>query len=130
MNETFDIYQLQLVSLDDKAELKKIAEYTIFDDCVKTHLDTIWHLCNASCWMDNYEALALNVIKSDDGFAIIYPEQCFDGYANSDLIIELANEYCVAKPFGWDFCKTKNDAIKSLLENFQFINVSNKESLL
>ena len=118
-SQKFKIYQLQKERVDTKYNLKLnvIAEYTtthsiieILQSLEKANyplLEKIWHYCNITCWDAEYK------MGSDFGcdYLNITPNENFQGYVNSDIIVETPNGIYKAEIVGFSKVESVEDGI-------------------
>lgn len=70
--------------------------------------DTVWHLCNWTCWLDKpYSS------KITESGVTFYPNENAQGYCNSDIIVPIADgTYMCADSVGWHNAKTFEEALE------------------
>lgn len=123
----YKVYQLQRVNechtSDNKrsydVKLNVIGEYSEARECNDAYMlaEIVWDACNVACWCSDWK-LPEAVVKDDITF---YPTEKFQGYCNSDIVVETKDGLFLAKSFG--FCKvaTLDEAIYRIINSFGFI---------
>ena len=126
----YKVYQLRReneVIIDDNeiydARMKVIAEYEIKSDRIDFDIisEDIWHLCNVHCWDRSWHAG--EGVQKDD--IILTPTSDFDGFCNSDLVVETEDGLYLAESFGFMKVNSLEDASYRIIARFPFISWDN-----
>ncbi len=123
----YKVYQLQRVnevrtngkrSYDVKMNI--IGEYSEIKENKDPYFlaDSVWDACNVSCW-DSEWVSPKAVVKDDITF---YPTNDFQGYCNSDVVIETKDGLYLAKSFGFVKVPDLDEAIYRIINSFGFIS--------
>lgn len=110
------------------ARMKVIAEYEISTGRNEKYIlsESIWHMCNVSCWNDNWTNG--QVVTYDD--ITLTPTSDFDGVVNSDIVVETADGLYLAEPVGFMKVDSLDYAMHRITARFPFISyhdIRNKE---
>lgn len=132
----FKVYQLRRENenrIDDYHEsydvrMKVIAEYEISSDRNDPVIisEDIWHMCNVHCW--DHTWFGGQVITRDD--ITLTPTSDFDGFVNSDIVVETADGLYLAESCGFMKVDSLNYAMHRITVRFPFISyydIRNKE---
>ena len=132
----FKVYQLRRENeniIDDyhesyDARRKVIAEYEISSDRNDPVIisEDIWHMCNVHCWDHTWSDG--QVVTRDD--ITLTPTSDFDGFVNSDIVVETADGLYLAESCGFMKVDSLNYAMHRITVRFQFISyydIRNKE---
>lgn len=131
----YKVYQLRRENeniIDDKelydARMKVIASYKVNSDRKDFDIisEDIWHLCNVHCWDLSWHAG--DGVQKDD--IILTPTSDFDGFCNSDIVVETEDGLYLAETFGFMKVKSLEEASYRIIARFPFIswdNMRNKD---
>lgn len=126
----FKVYQLRReneVINDYKeiydARMKVIAEYEISSDKNDPIIisEDIWHLCNVHCWDSSWHDGEW--VQKDD--ITLTPTSDFDGFCNSDIVVETEDGLYLAESFGFMKVNSLEDASYRIIARFPFISWCN-----
>ena len=132
----YKVYQLRRENeniIDDyhesyDARMKVIAEYEISSDRNDPVIisEDIWQMCNVHCWDHTWSDG--QVVTRDD--IILTPTSDFDGFVNSDIVVETADGLYLAESCGFMKVDSLNYAMHRITVRFPFISyydIRNKE---
>lgn len=132
----YKVYQLRRENeniIDDYHEsydvrMKVIAEYEIKSDRTDFIIisEDIWHLCNVHCWDSSWHDGEW--VQKDD--ITLVPTYDFDGFCNSDIVVETEDGLYLAETFGFMKVDSLNYAKHRIVVRFPFISyhdIRNKE---
>lgn len=132
----YKVYQLRRENenrIDDyhesyDARMKVIAEYEISSDMNDPLIisEDIWNMCNVRCWDHTWSAG--QVVTRDD--ITLTPTSDFDGFVNSDIVVETEDGLYLAEELGFMKVDSLNYAMHIITVRFPFISyydIRNKE---
>ena len=132
----YKVYQLRRENenrIDDyhksyDARMKVIAEYEISSDMNDPLIisEDIWNMCNVRCWDHTWSAG--QVVTRDD--ITLTPTSDFDGFVNSDIVVETEDCLYLAEELGFMKVDSLNYAMHRITVRFPFISyydIRNKE---
>ena len=110
------------------AKMKVIAEYEIKSNRNDPLIisEDIWNMCNVRCWDHTWSAG--QVVTRDD--ITLTPTSDFDGFVNSDIVVETEDGLYLAESFGFMKVDSLNYAMHRIAIRFPFISyhdIRNKE---
>ena len=124
----FKVYQLRRENeniIDDyhesyDARMKVIAEYEISSDRNDPVIisEDIWYMCNVHCWDHTWSDG--QVVTRDD--ITLTPTSDFDGFVNSDIVVETADGLYLAESCGFMKVDSLNYAASFFCLNCEIIN--------
>ena len=132
----YKIYQLQKkIHITDNHYVKAyyvkmniIGEYSETKECKDSlmFVESVWDACNVSCWNSDWKDG--EVVKKED--ITFYPNSNFNGYCNSDIVVESPNGLYLAEIVGWKKVIDLEEAIYRVLwrdSSFDLYKIINKE---
>ena len=102
------------------AIMKVIAEYEISSDMNDPLIisEDIWNMCNVRCWDHTWSAG--QVVTRDD--ITLTPTSDFDGFVNSDIVVETEDGLYLAEELGFMKVDSLNYAMHRITVRFPFIS--------
>ncbi len=94
--------------LDSKGNLSKIGTVSCNDDLNEVIAETIWDLCNWSCWLDDRDSDPKEITKSGVKYTRTEKDR---GIVNSELVLVTEGKVMVALPVGWETFTNVQDAV-------------------
>ena len=89
-------------------------------------MEDIWNMCNVRCW-DHTWSVGQVVIRDD---ITLTPTSDFDGFVNSDIVVETEDGLYLAEELGFMKVDSLNYAMHRIAIRFPFISyhdIRNKE---
>ena len=132
----YRIYQLQKKNyITDNHHVKAyyvkmniIGEYSETKECEDSLMlvESVWVSCNVSCWNSDWKDG--EVVKKED--ITFYPNSNFEGYCNSDIVVESPDGLYLAEMVGWKKVIDLEEATYRILwsdYSFDWYKIINKE---
>ena len=132
----YKIYQLQKkIHITDNNYVKAydvkmniIGEYSEAKECKDSLMlvESVWDACNVSCWNSDWKDG--EVVKKED--ITFYPNSKFNGYCNSDIVVESKDGLYLAEMVGWKKVIDIEEATYRVLcrdSSFDWYKIINKE---
>ena len=132
----YKVYQLQIkdshienhVIKSCRLEMNVIGEYTETKECEDSLMlvESVWDACNVSCWNSDWKDG--EVVKKED--ITFYPNSNFNGYCNSDIVVESPDGLYLAESVGWKKVIDLEEATYRVLwrdSSFDLYKIINKE---
>ena len=132
----YKIYQLQKkIHITDNHYVKAyyvkmniIGEYSKTKECKDSlmFLESVWDACNVPCWNSDWKDG--EVVKKED--ITFYPNSNFNGYCNSDIVVESPDGLYLAESVGWKKVIGLEEATYRLLcrdSSFDWNKIINQE---
>ena len=132
----YKIYQLQKKNhITDNNYVKAyyvkmniIGEYSEAKDCKDSLMlvESVWKACNVPCWKPDWKDG--EVVKMED--ITFYPNSNFNGYCNSDIVVESPDGLYLAESVGWKKVIDLEEATYRVLwrdSSFDWYKIINKE---
>lgn len=126
----YKIYQLQRVNevithTEDNdyfsydIEMRVIGQYAEHKEIpIQELLENLWDSCNVDCWDSSWKN-GEPVVKEE---TTLYPTEHFQGYCNSDIVIETKDGLYQAQSFGWKQVPDLEEAMYRIIWSFRLIN--------